>query len=366
MKHKKIKVLFLMLILAIVAVSIYFVENNFILSYKYYNPFIDNEEVSFEKKYVIPGGQTIGVELKTEGILVVGLADVVNDNKIAISPAKDAGIRIGDKIMSIDSNPISKTTDFITYVAKCGIKEYNIEVERNGNRIQILVSPVKRYDSEEIIFGFWARDNIAGIGTITFIDPETYEFSAVGHGITDSDTGELIDIEAGYISKATITNIKSSQKGEPGEIIGYILKDENKLGIVQQNTRFGIKGSINEDKLNYFSDNLVEIGKKDVIKEGSAKILSCLGNEIKEYDIEIVKLYNQIRPSDKSFVIKIVDEDLLSMTNGIIQGMSGCPIIQDNKLVGAVTHVFINDPTKGYGIYIDWLVDINSHNKSNL
>ncbi len=366
MKRSKRKVLFLLTVIAFIAVAIYFVENNFLISYRYFNPFIKDEQVSIENQYVIPGGQTIGVELKTKGILVVGLADVVNDNKITTSPAKEAGMHIGDKIMSVDNKAISSTQDFVSYINKEGIREYNIEIERNGNRIQLLITPVKRYSTSDIIFGFWARDNIAGIGTITYIDPETYDFCAVAHGITDSDTGELIDIDSGSISKANITNIKSGKKGEPGEIIGFILKDNNHLGTVRQNTPFGIKGTINEKNMNYFSNKLIEVGKKDAVQEGPAKILSCLDDEIKEYDIEIVKVYYQSRPTDKSFVIKIVDEELLSLTNGIIQGMSGCPIIQNDKLVGAVTHVFMNDPTKGYGIYAEWLFDENTHKKSNL
>lgn len=366
MKHYKRKVLILITIIVFVVLAIYFGENNLKISYRYFNPFMDDEQVSIEKQYVIPGGQTIGVELKTKGILVVGLADVVNDNKITTSPAKEAGMHIGDKIMSVDNKPFSTTQDFVSYINKEGVREYNIEVERQGNRIQLLITPVKRYNTNDIIFGFWARDNIAGIGTITYIDPETYEFSAVAHGITDSDTGELIDIDTGSISKANITNIKSGKKGEPGEIIGFILKDNNKLGTVRQNTPFGIIGKINEKNLSYFSNNLVEIGRRDAIQVGPAKILSCLDDEIKEYNIEIVKTYYQSRPTDKSFVIKIVDEELLSLTNGIIQGMSGCPIIQNDKLVGAVTHVFMNDPTKGYGIYIEWLLDENHQKKSNL
>ncbi|QSX06811.1 SpoIVB peptidase [Sedimentibacter sp. zth1] len=366
MKHCKIKVLFLISIIAIFVFSIYVVENNLIISYKYYNPFIQDEQVSTKTKYVIPGGQTIGVELKTKGILVVGLADVVNDNKITTSPANDAGIRIGDKIIAVDSIPIATTNDFVFYVAKQGIKEYNLEIERNGNRIQILLMPVKRYDSNDIIFGFWARDNIAGIGAITYIDPETNSYSAVAHGITDADTGDLIDIDFGAISKASITNIKTGKKGNPGEIVGFILRDEGKLGDVKQNTCYGIKGTLNEKGMNYFTNDLIEVGDRDEIQPGPAKILSNIDDKIKEYDIEIVKLYYQGRPSDKSLVIKIVDTELLSLTNGIIQGMSGCPIIQNGKLVGAVTHVFVNDPTRGYGVYIEWLIDEKTQNKSNL
>ncbi|MDF2678666.1 MAG: spoIVB [Bacillota bacterium] len=326
------------------------------------NPYVltkveDNEVIETEGKYIIPGGQTIGVELKTEGVLVVGLADIISTDKLSVSPAKLAGVQIGDKIISIDSIPIEGTDDILNYTVEKGVKNYNFTIEREGKLLNFNISPVQTYDSNEIKFGFWARDDIAGIGTITFVDPETGKFSAIGHGISDSDTGSLIDIESGTISRANITNIKLGKKGEPGEIIGYILKNEDSLGTVANNTNFGIYGNINNKSMGFFSKDLIEVGKKEEIKIGPAEIYSCVNNEIKKYDVEITKIFYQNKPDEKSFVIKIVDNELLELTNGIIQGMSGCPVIQNNKIVGAVTHVFMNDPTKGYGIYIEWIFD---------
>lgn len=335
------------------------------------NPYILNkfgdQNTDSEKKYVMVGGQTIGVELKTEGVLIVGLADIVNNEKVSTSPAKISGMQIGDKILSIDDVEVQSTDDILNYTEEMGIKSYDLKAERDGVILQFTIVPEKTYDSEEIKFGFWARDDIAGIGTVTFVDPETGKFSAIGHGISDADTGDLIDIESGIISKANITNIKLGKKGEPGEIIGYILKDEESLGTVNDNTDFGIYGNINEYGLNYFKNELIEVGNREEIQIGPAQIFSCVNNEIKKYNIEITKLFYQNRPNQKSFVIKIVDEELLQLTNGIIQGMSGCPIIQNNKIVGAVTHVFMNDPTKGYGIYIEWIFDeIYNRDKSQL
>jgi stage IV sporulation protein B len=325
------------------------------------NPYVltklDETVSETEGKYVIPGGQTIGVELKTEGVLVVGLADIVSTENLSTSPAKLAGVQLGDKILEIDSLRIGNTDDILNYTANEGVRNYDFKIERAGKLMNVTVTPVQIYNSDEIKFGFWARDDIAGIGTVTFVDPDTGKFSAIGHGISDSDTGTLIDIETGTISKANITSIKLGKKGEPGEIIGYILKNETSLGTVENNTDFGIYGKINEKSMGYFSKDLIEVGKKEEIKLGPAKIYSCVNNEIQVYDIEITKIFYQNRPNEKSFVIKIVDQDLLELTNGIIQGMSGCPIIQNNKIVGAVTHVFMNDPTKGYGIYIEWIFD---------
>lgn len=326
------------------------------------NPYLltridDNQVIETEGKYIIPGGQTIGVELKTEGVLVVGLADIISTDKLSVSPAKIAGMQIGDKILSIDSINIEGTDDILNYTIKNGVKDYSFTVEREGQLLNFIISPVQTYDNNDIKFGFWARDDIAGIGTITFVDPETGKFSAIGHGISDSDTGSLIDIESGTISRANITNIKLGKKGEPGEIIGYILKNEDSLGNVEDNTDFGIYGNINDRSMGFFSSNLIEVGKKEEIKIGPAQIYSCVNNEIQKYDVEITKIFYQNKPDEKSFVIKIVDDELLELTNGIIQGMSGCPVIQNNKMVGAVTHVFMNDPTKGYGIYIEWIFD---------
>lgn len=355
MKRFAKRVLFFIFFIAILLAAVYFgydlKTNPYVLTK------IDNEVIESEGKYIIPGGQTIGVELKTEGVLVVGLADIISTDKASISPAKIAGMQIGDKILKIDSHDIAGIDDILHYTMDNGIKNYNFTVEREGKILNFNFSPAQIYESDEIKFGFWARENIAGIGTVTFVDPETGKFSAIGHGISDSDTGNLIDIEKGSISRANITNIKLGKKGEPGEIIGYILKNEDSLGNVENNTNFGIYGNINKDSMGYFSNNLIEVGKKEEIRIGPAQIYSCVNNEIQKYDVEITKIFYQNKPDEKSFVIKIVDNDLLELTNGIIQGMSGCPVIQNNKIVGAVTHVFMNDPTKGYGIYIEWIFD---------
>lgn len=346
------RVLFFIFFIAVLVTAVFFGFNLKTNPYKFAR---DDQVIDTDGKFIIPGGQTIGVELKTEGVLVVGLADIVNADNMSVSPAKIAGIQIGDKILQIDSQNMKSTDEIINYTDNMGIKIYMFKVERAGKIYNITITPVQKYDSDEIKFGFWARDDIAGIGTVTFIDPQTGTYSAIGHGISDSETGNLIDIETGTISKANITSIKLGKKGEPGEIIGYILKDEENLGTVSNNTDFGIYGKINKKSMGYFSGDLMEVGKKEEIKIGPAYIISCVNNEIKKYDIEITKIFYQNKPGEKSFVIKITDDELLELTNGIIQGMSGSPVIQNNKIVGAVTHVFMNDPSKGYGIYIEWI-----------
>lgn len=348
------RVLFFTFLIAVLMTAVFFGFNLKTNPYKFAK---GDQVVDTDGRYIMPGGQTIGVELKTEGVLVVGLADIINNENISTSPAKISGIQIGDKILEIDSLYMGSTDEIINYTETMGIKIYIFKIERAGEIYNFTITPVQRYDSDEIKFGFWARDDIAGIGTVTFVDPETGTYSAIGHGISDSETGNLIDIESGTISKANITSIKLGKKGEPGEIMGYILKDEESLGTVLDNTNFGIYGKINKDSMGYFSSDLMEIGKKEEIKLGPAYIISCVNNEIKKYSIDISKIFYQNKPDEKSFVIRITDKELLEMTNGIIQGMSGSPIIQNNKIVGAVTHVFMNDPTKGYGIYIEWVFE---------
>ena len=348
------RVLFFTFLIAVLMTAVFFGFNLKTNPYKFAK---GDQVVDTDGRYIMPGGQTIGVELKTEGVLVVGLADIINNENMSTSPAKISGIQIGDKILEIDSLYMGSTDEIINYTETMGIKIYIFKIERAGEIYNFTITPVQRYGSDEIKFGFWARDDIAGIGTVTFVDPETGTYSAIGHGISDSETGNLIDIESGTISKANITSIKLGKKGEPGEIMGYILKDEESLGTVLDNTNFGIYGKINKDSMGYFSSDLMEIGKKEEIKLGPAYIISCVNNEIKKYSIDISKIFYQNKPDEKSFVIRITDKELLEMTNGIIQGMSGSPIIQNNKIVGAVTHVFMNDPTKGYGIYIEWVFE---------
>lgn len=362
-RTNKIVLLFTLLLTIIFGVKTYTLTNS-INPLNLLSKSNNNEIVSNSTQYIIPGGQTVGVELKTKGVLVVGLADIVTNEKITTSPAKKAGIKLGDKIIAIDNEPINNISDIIYYSNKNKVKKYIFTLDRNNQKIKITITPVKSYKTDDIKFGFWARDNIAGIGTMTYINPQTYDFGAIAHGITDTDTGKLIDVDEGIVAKAQVTNIKVGKKGEPGEIIGYIMKEDGCLGSVEKNTNYGIFGKIDDSKINFFSEDLIKVGNRNEIHIGAASIYATIDDEVKEYDIEIVKLYKQYKPAPKSMVIKITDKKLLNLTNGIIQGMSGCPIIQDNKLVGSITHVFMNDPNKGYGIYIEWLFDEN-YNKSS-
>lgn len=300
-----------------------------------------------------PGGNVVGIKLKTNGPLVVGFSDIENGDEKPYSPSKESGINLGDIILSINGIDISSSELLAETLVSINEEELDIKIERDDKILYKKVKPVKSSDGKNKI-GLWVRDSTAGIGTVTFIDPKTGIFGALGHPITDVDTGDIIKISKGNIVNSSVVNIKRGEKGNPGELKGVFINDDINLGSVDQNTKYGIFG---EYSLENFYGEKLEIGLKDEIQEGPAKIISTIDNdEPKAYDVVIEKLLQQDNPSSKSMIIKVVDNELLEKTGGIVQGMSGSPIIQNNKLVGAVTHVLVNKPDTGYGIYIEWML----------
>jgi stage IV sporulation protein B len=211
----------------------------------------------------------------------------------------------------------------------------------------------------------WVRDSTAGIGTLTFYEPETLNFGALGHGITDIDTGILMASSSGEILESSILGIKKGTQGSPGELKGVFIEDEKRLGIIKMNTESGIYGTLTENGEKKATKRLYPIGLRSEVQEGPAVILSNIdGNSVKEYDVEIERVSRQNVNGTKGMIIRITDESLLKATGGIVQGMSGSPIIQNGKLVGAVTHVLVNDPAKGYGIFIEAMVKNIAGNKT--
>lgn len=290
---------------------------------------------------LIVGGDNIGILVKTKGVLVVGMYEI-NGEYIN----KDSKIEAGDYITKINNNKIESINDFTSEINKDDDKaKIDIEYNRNGKSYQGSLNLVE--SNGEYKTGLYVKDSINGIGTLTFIDPKTKKFGALGHEITDKNTESILNVENGTIYYSYITGITKSSNGNPGE--KEATYDENiKYGVVEENTKSGIFGyytkEINED-------NIYDVASKDDIKVGNAKIRTVLdGEKIEEYNIEIEKI--NLNDKTKNIVFKITDEKLLSKTGGIIQGMSGSPIIQDNKIIGAVTHVIVNDCTKGYGIFI--------------
>lgn len=303
---------------------------------------------------VYPGGQPVGIKLNTDGVLVVGLSDIESDNGKKISPALEAGIQIGDSITKINDEPISDSKSLISKVNKN--KKLSITIIRNEKNYVKTVVPLKSSIDGSYKLGVWVRDSTAGVGTLTFYDEKTGKFAALGHPITDIDTGTMLKVKNGTIINSKIISIKKGVKGNPGEVRGMFIDEQNPIGNIENNTMCGIYGS--SFKLqNNRKIKPMEVGFRNEIKEGDAKILTTINQEEpKYYSIKIEKLLTQDLPGPKSMVIKITDPELLKMTGGIVQGMSGSPIIQNNKIVGAVTHVLINNPDTGYGIYVEWML----------
>lgn len=308
------------------------------------------------EKRVIPGGLPIGVKLYTEGILVVGFSDIDTLRGKEQSPAIKGGVEIGDCIIEIDGKKIENSSQLADAINSSKSKNLNVTINRKGELKNLLITPIATGERNEYKIGLWVRDSTAGVGTLTFYDPETGYFGALGHPINDVDTGKLLPIRDGRIYNARILSVEQGQKGKPGELRG-IFSEEDAVGRLNKNTNSGIYGTSEGFMTRSKYNQPIPIGRQNEIKEGPAKILTSIeGNEIKEYEIYIEKLTSQSKSNSKSMIIRVTDKELLAKTGGIVQGMSGSPIIQDGKLVGAVTHVFVNRPDMGYGIYIEWML----------
>ena len=305
---------------------------------------------------VIPSGETIGLRLYTSGVLVVGMSEIQGEDNNNYTTYKKSGIKEGDMITKVDNETVTCTSDLITKVNESDGKAVKITYVRNGSNYDTEILPTKTSD-DEYKLGLWVRDAASGVGTISFYDPNTGEFGALGHGILDVDTEELIDIARGDIVTSKIVSIVKGEKGKPGELQGSI--DNGKIiGEVYKNTNFGIYGKLNNvEQIENDSDKVMEVMPRDEVKEGKATILCTLDdNKQEEYEIEIEKIYTSTNRTNKNMIIRVTDSRLLEKTGGIIQGMSGSPIIQNGKFVGAVTHVMVNNPEKGYGIFADTML----------
>lgn len=303
------------------------------------------------KSKVVPVGKAVGMKLYTEGVLVVGMSEI-NGKK----PYENSGIQEGDAIIEINNEQIENTNDLIETVNKSNGKTVEVKYKRNEQTITTSIEPAK-VNENEYKLGLWVRDAAAGVGTMTFYEPSSGMFAALGHGIADIDTSELINIESGELTTTNILSIVKGQKGTPGEIRGTIENSES-LGNIYKNTSFGVYGKVqSKNKLDINNMEEMDVALRDEIKTGKAQILCELENgKTEKYDVEIKKLYLNNNENNKSMVIKITDEKLIEKTGGIIQGMSGAPIIQNGKFIGAVTHVLVNDPTVGYGVFADIMI----------
>ena len=298
--------------------------------------------------YLYAGGMPFGVKFFTEGVTVVGFSDVETEEG-KVNPANVAGLKQKDVILKVNGEVLSGASELTELIENCGGKALTLHCRRGTNEFDVTLTPAYCPAEARYKTGIWVRDSGAGIGTVTFIIPDTGAFAGLGHGICDGDTGELVAMKRGSVSDVTISSVVRGAAGAPGELKGYF--NAGKVGSLLGNSSCGVWGMFSE--VPEVSSEPMPIGLRDELEEGDAYIMCTLdSNKLGQYDVRISNI-NRDATGSKCFTVTVTDPDLLAVSGGIVQGMSGSPIIQNGKLVGAVTHVLINDPAVGYGIFIE-------------
>jgi len=305
---------------------------------------------------VVPGGHSIGVQLRSRGVLVVGHAAIRDEEGTLHQPGREAGIQLGDAIVRIDGEEVRDEEHASVLFERAGRtgKPVPILVRRNGQELERVVAPVREQGSNRWRVGLYIRDGASGVGTLTFYDPKSRRYGALGHVIADGETNQAIDFTSGQIAAAEVIKIQKGRRSAPGE---KMASPGEQVGSIEKNTRFGIFGQMSTAPRNPLYPEPLPVAMASQVKEGPAEMLTVLeGQKIEKFQIEIVRLMRQPTADGKNMIVKVTDPRLLSETGGIVQGMSGSPIIQDGRIVGAVTHVFVNDPARGYGVLIEWML----------
>ena len=314
-------------------------------------PFKDVKVKNITAKEVYASGDAVGIYMQTKGVLIIDTGDILSESGEMEEPARDI-VKPGDYIVAFDQNRIQCKQDLLEDLADLCGESVTLKVRRGKETIPLSLTPVKD-EKGNYKLGIWVRDDTQGIGTMTYVD-ENGGFGALGHGISDVDTGELLSIADGNLYNAQILGIQKGEKGNPGELSGLIRYEaDNILGEISENSKNGIFGTVDADQVKNLDLKKIPVGYKQDLKIGHASVLCCTDGEVKEYAAEITRIDMNHEDSNKSFVIQITDKELLEKTGGIVQGMSGSPVLQNGKLFGAVTHVFVQDSTGGYGIFIE-------------
>ncbi len=297
---------------------------------------------------VVPVGRAVGIKLFSDGVIVVGTSEIVTQDG-AVNPAKACGLKEGDIITHINSTEVDTIEEVSALLQELEGETMSIRAIRDERQVQLTAQAVLCSADGEYKLGAWIRDSMAGIGTVTFYCPENGAFGALGHGINDVDTALLMPLESGEILPAEVCGVERGQAGAPGQLRG-VFDTSMALGELSANTSGGVFGTMKEN--GWFSGQEVEVAARNEVKAGNATILCNIsGDKVEEYSIRIAKVYPESESDCRDFLIQVTDQRLLDATGGIVQGMSGSPILQNGKLVGAVTHVMVDDPTSGYGIY---------------
>lgn len=322
-------------------------------------PFKDIKVTPTEASSVYVSGSTVGIYMETEGVLIIDTGEILCEGGTAREPAKNI-VRPGDYIVAFNEQKVSNKKELMEDLEILDGEDVILDVIRNGEKIPVSLTPVKDAGGEYKL-GIWVRDNTQGIGTLTFVD-EKGRYGALGHGISDVDTGELLHISKGALYQAEILGIQKGKSGSPGELSGLIRYEPGQIiGAVDTNSKNGIYGSF-YDRRAGIPVKKTEVAYKQELEVGPASVLCCVDGSVKEYDAEITRIDMNHEDTNKSFVIHVTDPELLEITGGIVQGMSGSPILQKGKFAGAVTHVFVQDSTSGYGIFAETMLE-NIKNK---
>ena len=308
-----------------------------------------------EADSILVSGSTVGIYMETAGVLVIDTGEIRCKNGDIKEPAKNI-LKSGDYIISFNQQKISCKQDLIEDLENLGQEAVTLLIKREDKAIPVSLSPVLD-SSGKYKLGIWVRDDTQGIGTLTYIT-QSGEFGALGHGISDVDTGDLLSVKGGNLYCAQILGVQKGEKGIPGELSGLIrYRNDNVIGTISTNSKNGIYGTYTENSTDNVFLKQMPVGYKQDLKTGPASVLCNVGNGVKEYEAEITRIDMNHEDNNKSFVIHITDPRLLEITGGIVQGMSGSPVLQDGKVVGAVTHVFVQDATSGYGIFIENMLE---------
>lgn len=303
-----------------------------------------------EEAKVMPSGRAVGLYIQSDGIMVLGTSEIQGEDGFSYEPAKDI-LQPGDTIRKVEGTKVGDIDQVVELLQKKKGSRVKLEIVRGGNVIEVKLEKILTKDGEYKI-GVWLREDTEGIGTLSFVT-ENNQFAALGHGITDIDTGKLVQLNEGSVYPAKIEDIQKGAPGSPGELIGSVsLGDSNRIGEIKSNTPLGITGDITGTEYQYKKEEALPVGLKQEVKKGKAWVMCQIADKVEKYEVAIEEI-NVNSKDNKGIVIRVTDKKLLKKSGGIVQGMSGAPIIQNGKVIGAVTHVFVNDPTGGYGTFME-------------
>ena len=331
--------------------------SEYVIEYNLFNAFnIKNLKVKVvNDNLVYPGGNCVGLALKTKGVTLVGNNYIITKNG-NVNTLLNSNLKVGDVITKLNDIYINDVSDVATVLENYVPNEdIIVEAKRNGETFTTKIKPALDIQTNKYKLGLWIKNDSLGVGTLTFVK-DNNRYGCLGHAITN-ENGQNLEVSGGNIYECNVIGVKKGEKGNPGELMGLFAQGRNVQGDIDKNSDYGVFGNLYEN--NTFIENKKQmlVGGKLTAKPGFAQIMVCVdGYDIELFDIEIIKTNYQVTAENKSMIIKVTDDRLIEKTGGIVQGMSGSPIIQDNKIIGAITHIFVNDPLKGFGLYLDWML----------